>query len=298
MKTSLTVLTELELVDNDLPVIYFSKPYLANQNHARLVCYESTHCFLPVSLHEDLAISIPRSPFGSLLVKDNWSRDEFLQCFDEIKKDLQSKGVATLQIKHPAAIYSNFVNENWLPDAGFEQVYSDINQQIPLNDQWAESIHMMQKRKLDALQAEEFEFRKMDIKDLKIAHQFIAVCRQTQGLVINIDIDLLQKLVDSTNAYDIFGVFRDDKFSSVCIAVRVTDKIAYYYLPATSPMFRTQSPMVLLIKGMVEYYQSIGYEYLDMGISSVEGKPQESLRIFKERMGAVESSKTTWRLRI
>ena len=296
MKKPITILTETELIDNDYSVVYFTKQYLANQNHEQLVCYENDHFFLATSIHEDLAISIPRSPFGSFLIKDKWNSDEFLSFCDEIKENLKSKGVATLQIKHPAAIYTGFIDERSLVDVGFQMRYTDLNQQIALKGQWVSSIHQMQKRKLAALEAEQFEFRKMDIKDLEKAHQFIAVCRQTQGLVVNVELALLQALANSTNAYDIFGVFRDCKISSVCIAVRVTDKIAYYYLPATSPMFRTHSPMVLLIKGMVEYYQSIGYEYLDMGISSVEGKTQESLRIFKERMGSSESDKTTWQL--
>lgn len=294
----MTVHNQTTSLDNDSSVVYFNRSYLENQKHEQLVCYQGDQFLLPICILGDLAISIPRSPFGSFLVKDTWSHDEFRKSFDQIKKDLSSNGVSTLQIKHPASFYSNFVEENWLAEVGFERVYTDINQQIPLVVQWEEGIHQMQKRKLEALKSEQFEFRKMDIQELEIAHQFISVCRQTQGLLINIDLDLLQRLADSTNAYDIFGVFREGKISSVCIALRVTDKIAYYYLPATSPMFRTQSPMVLLIKGMVEYYRTIGYEYLDMGISSVEGKSQESLRVFKERMGGVESEKTTWRLQL
>ncbi|MEQ9404276.1 MAG: GNAT family N-acetyltransferase [Cyclobacteriaceae bacterium] len=220
--------------------------------------------------------------------------DQFLSLIDEIKIDLSSKGIEALQIKQPPGCYTDFVPREFFQFAGFEEKHADINQQIELKSNWEQTIHTMQKRKLDSLKAENFEFRKMENEELETAHKFIDVCRQAQDLKINISYELLRQLTDSTDAYDIFGVFREGKISSLCIAVRVTDKVAYYYLPATSPMFRSQSPMVMLIAGMVDYYCKLNYDFLDLGISSVEGKAQESLRIFKERMGASQSEKSTW----
>lgn len=203
--------------------------------------------------------------------------------------DLQKRGIKKLLVKHPSPIYAQIASLDWL--SGFDVEFADINQHILLQDGWGNSIHTMQKRKLDSLRAGQFEFRKMEMNELETAHKFISVCRQAQDLEINISYELLKQLSESTKAYDIFCVVRDGKISALCIAVRPTSKVAYYYLPATSPLFRNQSPMVLLIAGMIDYYKSIGFEYLDMGVSSIEGKPQESLRIFKERMGAVETVK-------
>ncbi|MEM9897232.1 MAG: GNAT family N-acetyltransferase, partial [Bacteroidota bacterium] len=87
-----------------------------------------------------------------------------------------------------------------------------------------------------------------------------------------------------------------DKISAACISVRVTSKIAYYFLPGTSPLFRSHSPMVLLIAGMVAYYKEQNLQFLDLGVSSIQGKPQETLRLFKQRMGAQECLKSTFTL--
>ncbi len=298
MKTSLVTHTSVDSFDNDFPILYYNKSYLKSQNHSSLICYENDRLFLPVSLEGKAAISIPRSPFGSFFVKDSCSADEFLLFLDEIKKDLGQRGITEIEITHPPAIYEDYVDQNWLEKVGFQHEYADISQHIPLDLEWHESIHEMQRRKLISLESEGFIFQKMSPEDLETAHQFVEVCRLTQELSINITYDRLKQLSDSTGAYDIFGVFRDGKISSLCIAVRVTNKIAYYYLPATSPMFRSQSPMVSLIAGMVAYYRSQGYEHFDLGISSVQGKPQESLRIFKERMGAVQSEKIKLSLQI
>ncbi|MEP5613300.1 MAG: GNAT family N-acetyltransferase [Cyclobacteriaceae bacterium] len=298
MKNSFIVHTSTNALDNDFPLLYFKNEYLKTQDHHNLVCYQNDHIFLPVALDQGLAISIPRSPFGSFFVKENCELDSFLSFFDQVKIDFKSRGVSSLRLMHPPKIFSKFIDQNWLASAGFALDFSDINQHIPLGSDWESRIHEMQRRKLSTLRNEGFEFKRMDIEELEKAHQFVKVCRMAQELNINISYDLLKQLSDTTQAYDLFAVFRESKISALCIAARVTEKVAYYYLPATSPMFRSQSPMVLLIAGMVEYYQTEGFESFDLGVSSVEGKPQETLRVFKERMGAIEQQKTSWKLSI
>ncbi len=298
MKPTFVTHTSVDSFDNDFPVLYYNRSYLKSQNHSNLICYENKHFFLPVSIDQDVAISIPRSPFGSFFVKDSSNVDQFPDFIDQVKQDLKDRRIGSLKISHPSIIYDHFVHLDWLLKEGFRKDFDDINQHIPLRSGWLDGIHDMQKRKLAALQSEGFSFRKMGTDELQVAYQFVEVCRLAQELSINISYEQLKELSDQTGAYDIFGVFRSGKISALCISVRVTEKTAYYYLPATSPMFRSQSPMVLLIAGMVDYYQSQGFEHFDLGVSSIEGKPQESLRIFKERMGATQGDKTSLTLQI
>ncbi len=298
VKSTFVTHTSVDSIDNDFPLLYYNSSYLKSQNHSDLVCFENKHFFLPVSIEQDAAISIPRSPFGSFFVKDSTKTDQFPNFIDQVRHELKDRSISSLKVIHPAAIYDHFVTADHLLNAGFQKDFDDINQYIPLKSGWLEDIHDMQKRKLASLKDEGFSFRKMESSELQVAHQFVEVCRLTQELSINISYEQLKELSDQTGAYDIFGVFRSEKISALCISARVTEKTAYYYLPATSPLFRSQSPMVLLITGMVEYYQSQRCDYFDLGVSSVEGKPQESLRIFKERMGAIQGEKSTLSLQI
>ncbi|MEQ9007290.1 MAG: GNAT family N-acetyltransferase, partial [Ekhidna sp.] len=181
--------------------------------------------------------------------------------------------------------------------SGFSLSFRDVNQQIELTSDWEDRIHKMQQRKLQSLKADGFQFRKMKENELETAYKFLTVCRQAQGLQINISLEQLQTQNENLpSKLECFCVFRDEKISALCIAVNVTSDIAYYYLPATSPMFRNQSPMVLLIAGMVDYYREKDFKYLDLGVSSIQGKPQETLMKFKERMGAEVSDKLTLEL--
>ncbi|MEM6644273.1 MAG: GNAT family N-acetyltransferase [Bacteroidota bacterium] len=274
--------------------LYYQPGYLQLQQHKVLQAFENDHFSIPFNLHNDKAISIDRSPFGSFLRKQEGQLDSYLEFNNEITQYLKAK-IKSMIIHHPSPIYADFIDCNWLTKVGYSIRYNDINQHIVLDPHWQSKIHNMQSRKLKALKASGFQFRHLLSNDIGKVHQFLKVCRQAQGLQINIELPKLKALVAAfPQSYDLFGIFRDEKMSAACIAVKVNSKIAYYYLAGTSPLFRTQSPMVLLIAGMTEHYTKLGFEFFDLGISSQQGQPQETLRIFKQRMGAVESTRPTF----
>lgn len=290
---SLKTYTSVEEIPDDLPITYFQKGYYLSQVYANFVAYSNDNYFIPFDIIQDKAISIPRSPFGSF-VRRNISDGRFDQ-FHSLEAELQKRGVKEIEIHHPSQIYGEFIPQHIIEESGFKSIYVDINQHIDVSQDWEASIHNMQKRKLESLKKEGFEFRKMEADEFETAHQFLSVCRQAQGLQINISWEQLNTLTQRLpNTYDCFGVFREDRISALCIAVCASKDVVYYYLPATSPMFRDKSPMVLLIAGMVSYYRNEGFKYFDLGVSSLKGIPQETLRIFKERMGAIETAKPTF----
>lgn len=274
---------------------YFHPDYLKNQSHHELIVYEGNSFLIPFTIKNNRAFSIDKCPFGSFFITQNSSKIAFGDFEKEVFDSLKKKGITEMFIRHPAEIYPDFVMSSELSKAGYNLLYNDINQHISLNNDWEDSLHKMQCRKLKSLAHEGFEFKAVPHSEVKLMHQFLTLCRQAQGLEINISLEKLKNLIqDLPQAYDFFGVFRDNKMSAACISVRVNDSIAYYYLAGTSPLFRSQSPMVLLISGMVDYYRSRGFKILDLGVSSFEGKPQPTLQLFKERMGGVQSLKPTF----
>ena len=274
---------------------YYQIPYLKTQDHSQIQIFKDDNFFIPFSIKEKAVISIEKSPFGSFLKLNSQSPSQFETFEKEVLESLQQNHLDEIFIKHPSSIYSDFVDSSELTKVGYSTFYNDINQHIVLSESWEDQIHKMQSRKLNSLEQDGFEFRKIENTQVEKVYQFLTVCRQAQGLQINISLEKLEVLNKSLpDTYDFFGVFRENKMSAVCIAVKVTKDVAYYYLPGTSPLFRSHSPMVLLIAGMVSYYRKKGFKYLDLGVSSLEGKPQETLRLFKERMGSVETKKPTF----
>lgn len=290
---SLTVHQDFKQVPGWVNIPYFQPNYFSAQNHESFISFSDDLHFFPMVLNETTAISIPRSPFGSIVCR-NSSPEKVSVFLNGAVEHLKSMNTNRIELTHPSKIYGSFVPKESLLSFGFKKEFNDINQHLLLNPEWDDSIHTMQKRKLASLKAEGFTFRKMEDSELKTAYQFLTVCRQTQGLQINISWEQLNTLNSSLpGTYECFGVFRDSKISALCICANTSEDVTYYYLPATSPMFRNQSPMVLLISGMVNYYRAKGFKYMDLGISSLRGEPQQTLMLFKERMGAFTTSKPT-----
>ncbi|MEM0938892.1 MAG: GNAT family N-acetyltransferase [Bacteroidota bacterium] len=275
-------------------VSYFDPRYLTLQEYNNLKCFEDKNYLILFSINHTTANSISNAPFGSFVIKKAHQSSLFGLFEDKIFSLLKKTNIKKINIKHPSSIYRSFVDIKALQKVGYKVQYEDINQHISLTADWKSSIHKMELRKLKNLKLKGFEFRKMPESDLEKAHQFLTTCREAQGLQINISWKKLASLIkEMPKTYDCFGVFRQTEMTAVCITVRVSSDIAYYYLPGTSPFFRAQSPMVLLIEGMASYYKDRGFSYLDLGVSSILGKAQETLRIFKKRMGATETTKPT-----
>lgn len=292
---SFSVNHTIEEVPDNMSLTYYKKEYFQTQSYSNFISFNDDNFFIAFDINQEKAISIPRSPFGSIfrLSNTDGNMNSFLE---KVFSELKNNGVRDVEIHHPSKLYSP-ISLLDLENIGLNALHQDINQHIELTSDWEQSLHKMQQRKFATLLSEGFQFRKMEMSEMETAHKFLTVCRQAQGLQINISWEHLKNLVDKLpECYECFGVFRDDKISALCITVNAAPDVAYYYLPATSPMFRNQSPMVLLIAGMVDYFRSKNFKYLDLGVSSFLGKPQEPLRIFKERMGAVETQKATFNL--
>lgn len=293
----INIYTSPKEVITETPILFYQNGYFTSQAYSDFIAFSDENFFIAFDQIDNVAISIPRSPSGSIFCRNNnKNAEQFIETFID---HFREKGIKNIQLTHPSPIYTPFVSKSLLEKTGFDLAYNDVSQHIVLQPHWEDSIHKMQKKKLEGLKNEGFEFRKMENDELETAHKFLTVCRQTQGLQINISWEQLKKLNDALpGKYECFGVFRDSKISALCIVVNVSTEVAYYYLPATSPMFRNQSPMVMLIAGMVEHYRERQYKHLDLGVSSVEGKPQEPLKIFKERMGGVATEKPTFLLHL
>lgn len=275
-------------------LLFFSNDYLGVHRHSAFRHFENDYSIFQCVLEGEVANSLPKSLFGSFYKKKSCDEEACNAFISNVIKQLKEDGSIELFVKHPSPIYKNFYSPDLLDAHGFKILFKEINQHIELSNQWEQSIHKMQKRKLNSLEKGGFAFEIIPMRQLSMVHKFISACRQVHGLEINITLDDLEELARRTGKYDLFGVTREGKLSAACVSVRVNNEVAYYYLPATSPTFKNYSPMVMLVKGMVAYYHQKNFKYLDLGISSQEGRPQESLRTFKNRMGAKETYKPVY----
>ena len=78
------------------------------------------------------------------------------------------------------------------------------------------------------------------------------------------------------------------------VCVLVNEEVLYNFLPAHDENYKSLSPVVFLVQGIYNYAFAESLKFIDLGISSLQGKPQAGLIIFKERLGGQPASKLSF----
>ena len=278
------------------PSIFYHPDYLRIQDHKNLKVFENDSFHVIFSIINDLAVSLPQGLFGGVVKKqraiDFHSFEEF---WKNVNDELAKEGVTRAELIQPPDIYQGFVQSQWLMEVGFSPMYEDITHHIKLREF---TLHKMEEKKLDKLKTSNFSAKQLDKKELKKTYDFLESCREEKGLKLNVPFERLEALFKSfPDRYDIFMGYLNKKAACAVITLKVAPKIVYYFLPGTIKEAKSESPMVGLLDFMVEHYSST-HQYIDLGVSSIEGEPQVSLIAFKERMGGIPGMKRRFFIKV
>ncbi|REE01031.1 GNAT family N-acetyltransferase [Marinoscillum furvescens] len=274
-----------------LPCFYFTPEYA--QIH-KLDSYQKIHsecAQISFFLDGERAVSMPKSPIGGFFI-ENAQKSDFLDFLNKTENALQHMGVRKLEVVQAPHFYPGAVSPTILELIGFQQRVAEITHYIPLEGKLEDRLHSMEKRKLD--KPASFTCQVESEEALLEVHQFISRCRQEQGLEINISYEMLQKMVETfPERYVLFTARKDSQLIAAVVMTIPIEAVAYYFLPATHPDHKSESPMVRLIHHIYQYFQERKFHYIDLGISSINGTPQESLIRFKENMGGIRTERVT-----
>lgn len=251
-------------------------------------------------IKDNQATSLPGCPYSGVVFLAVVTPSDFNGFLRKVCQHLKARGVEEILIKQsPVFAWDRLCSgaDETFIEAGFEQAQVEINHHIPLGQSdYLSSIHSMQRRKIKKCMEHQLIFKEEKHHILAQAHQFIEHCRNQQGLPVNISLGQLAKTVETLpNYYRIFTI-RNQKNSIIAatITVKISDSIVYNYLPAFDREYKVYSPLTLLTFQLHERLGQEGFKYLDLGISSIEGKPQKNLITFKQRMGAIASRRVVY----
>ena len=244
------------------------------------------------------AVSLPEAPFGGIFYH-RASIDMIKKFTLEIIDHFASRGIAKIVIRNPAGIYNpwkNAIITNCLINCGFTISNYDINHHIEVDQTaFSEKIHKMEKRKLKGSIKKKLSFQEVAVTDMATVYNFIRDCRHEKNVNMNITFDQLKRAVKTfPEKYKFFAVGNEGNLIAATVAVLVHENILYNYLPASPVAHNKLSPMVYLLDGIYDYCQSNTVNILDLGISSIDNQPQESLILFKERVGGKSTLKLTF----
>lgn len=83
----------------------------------------------------------------------------------------------------------------------------------------------------------------------------------------------------------------NQKLIAYCICAKLQHNLLYVLYWGEEPNERSRSPVVLLCHALIDYAKEQCICYLDVGISSVDGKLDDTLFDFKKRLGCKSSDK-------
>ncbi len=255
-------------------------------------------------LFNNRAISLLYCPYAGLSILKNTTNEELIVFFKSIVKRLSDQGIKELVIKQPPFFIGEKLNKRLdqvLKDFGFKVQSTEINHHIHLmQNNYLDSIHSMQQRKIKKCIQSGLVVKQEFINDLSEIHSFITHCRNQSGIKINItQKNLMTAFKKLPGHYESFTVRnQQNQILAATIVVRLNDEMVYNYLPAFDRTYKAYSPLTFLTYELVSKYKNEGYQYIDLGISSINGSPQKSLITFKERMGAIESNRLVYHIEV
>ena len=262
--------------------LFYSSKYLEIQAHEEVRDFEDDRFQIFFSINEGVATSLPQSLFGSFECQSETTQAAFLVFVKATIDKLKGEAIHRIEVIHPPAFYAGFVPATWLDGAGFSEMYADINHHIVLTEF---QMHRMEKRKLAKLNRSGLIIRKLLSDHLREVYDFLDRCRKEKGLELNISFEKLTLLFQAfPDRYSIFCAYLADQLVSATITVQTTLE-----------KNKKESPMVGLMNYLVSHYKDKA-KYIDLGISSRKGEPQEGLIAFKQRIGGMKSLKPTYEI--
>lgn len=250
-------------------------------------------------IKETTAVSIRTAPFGSLSIAQGVDFETLSDFIDYIETHLRSKGIQEIIIKHYPGIYYPESFERVISTFalnGYKTSSIDLNQIIRIsNDPFESLIHPMELRNLNKSKKTGIIFTEHSNTEADMVFNAIETFRNDRKIPVNIDFNSLMRLIDKfPHHYKFFSASMEDEMVAATICVKVKDSILYNFLPAHNSAYNKFSPLIFLLEQIYKYASDHKIKYIDLGVSSINNKPQKGLIRFKERLGSKSISKFTF----
>ncbi len=246
------------------------------------------------------AISPLRASFGGFELSGQITAIEIQQFVREILQYLSTLGCSSLKLIQCPTCYqanSNILHQI-LVELGFQVCYTDHNQHLAVTEKpFYTQLHTSAKRRLNKCRQAGITAQLLKKPfNYEAIYQFIIAARIRKNYPISLTLnDFIQLHQQFSAEFKQCVVYDKQQLIATCTLIVVQqNNILYYFLPADHANYLPFSPSIMLIETLYVYAQEQGYEILDLGISSTQGQINEGLFRFKQNLGAITSSKSTY----
>ena len=238
----------------------------------------------------DVAMSPLRAPFGSLDARKGIPPQVVFAFLTFVEENLRRSGASRIVVKNPPDLYDSqgiALLTNFFLTHQYQITDAEIGAVIPVSENhFSERIHRRKKRKLEQSRIDALRFRKLERDALADVYNFIAACRLPKNYTLSISLKELTQFVDRfPDDYLLFAVFHEGEMVAASVAIRVHEMALYHFISDHIRQVGALRPALILMEGIYDYCFSGGIQLLDLGTSTLDGKPDAKLLRFKTEIG-------------
>lgn len=233
-----------------------------------------------LTIDEDAGFSPFRAPYGGIEAEES----DGLAAFQDHALDWCSKhGLRILRMRFAPENYFEYHPEP------VGAIIEETNQSITVSEN---HLSYSEVKRLRKCQRAGFTFRLQPVHKLAEAYELLRDSRLRKDYPVTMTYDELEAMFKShPDHYYLYGISHQDRLIAAAVTIAVTSSIWYNFYHADHSEYLTYSPTVMLVEGIRQEARTHGCRLLDLGISSNEGKLNESLFRFKKNLGATTSIK-------
>jgi hypothetical protein len=244
------------------------------------------------------ALNPARAPYGGFETCLN--EFSFLLIFwQEIETILKSLNVSKVEIRNwPDAFETENIEfrKDLHEHLGFHLSFNDFSfHQFISQKSGIELFQKSERKRFKKCVNAGFKFEKWQQPDLNLAYDLLFNFRQQKNIPLNISREGLIKCFELfPNRYHLFTVKDKWEIIGLSVCIEVNSEIFYHFCLSTDPNYFLFSPSVMLYEGIYDYCKTHSYRIFDFGTASIEGKKQEGLYHFKEKLGGIMTPKPSY----
>lgn len=247
----------------------------------------------------DAVASSPyRSPFGSIESNSMLPPDVLYRFLEFIESTFRRNGIGKIVIKNPPQIYNPSLQvlvENFLSALQYQVVNAEISAVFIVDLPFRELLKSWEKKKRRQAAEQRLSMKHNTPDQLEEIYNFILARRQQKGYMSSISLADLQKTVQSfPHRFLLTSVYQQDRMVAASISVKSSLDVLYHFYSDHIQTDDTVNPTVFLIGELYKYALDNKIALLDLGTSSLDGRPNFGLLNFKLRLGAKPSPKLTF----
>ena len=256
---------------------------------------------LHVALDEaaGLARSPAQAPFGAVQLAAGLGPAALHRLFDAAEAELARRGIRRLALRGYPFAYAPAgaaALAETLRQRGYRVALAEQNYHLDPARSYEAHLHPSERRRLHKCRRHGLHFEQEPPFLLPAAYEFIRACRQERGQALSLPLVRVQELFRRfPREHFLFSVRQPDGgWAALTVAIRVSPQVLYNFYPASPLRCNALSPVVLLNEGLHAFARASDLAVLDLGTSTLDTGPNDSLLRFKRHLGGVAGLRLSW----